>query len=121
MSHHLEAHFVDGSGVDLAIDVEERRVEMSAYDEATRQRYVLTFPHCLAISITFKEWPDGDSGRYDLTDDVPELPSPGIQERHFRIGFVDESVLEIVCHDFSMVPVDGDRYPKAESVPSSHG
>ncbi len=121
MSQRLVTHFVDGSGVDLAIDVAERRVEMSAFDEATRQRYVLTFARCLAISPTYKEWADGEGDRYNLTEGVAELPSSANSERRFRIGFVDESVLEVVCREFAMVPVTGGRYPQAGPARTSPG
>jgi len=114
----LIAHLVDGSGVELAIDFEERRVEISAFDEAMQQRYRLTFVRCLSINALFKEWSDGEGDRYNLTDGITELPSTSEGGRRFRIGFVDESVLDIACRKFSMIAIPGDAYPASGPPPA---
>jgi hypothetical protein len=105
MSDTLSANFVDGSDVEISTNLERRRVEVTAYDEKTRQKYQLTFADCTLIMLTYsdveQDWVDINN----LTDGIEEVANgnPGI--RVFRVGFVDESVLEIHCRSFSMTPI----------------
>jgi hypothetical protein len=111
MTDRLTAHFVDGSGAEVRIVFDERRVEMTAYDEPSRQRYALTFNQCVASQITYKELDDKWADRYNLTEGVEELPSRIGQGRRFQVGFADESVLEIDCLEFAIVPIVDGPYP----------
>jgi len=99
----LSTHFVDGSDVDVSIDFYEKVVEVSAYDEKTRERYSLTFADCTSITVTYSD--EEDPILNHLTEGIHELGStiPGV--RNFQIHFADESVLAVSCKRFSMRPV----------------
>jgi hypothetical protein len=101
----LTTHFVDGSDVDVTFVFDERRIEMSAFDEKTRKRYHLTFADCTFIKVAYsdedKEWADLNN----LTEGVQELETLVQGVRRFQIGFADESLVEIHCRNFSMEPL----------------
>jgi hypothetical protein len=98
----LLTHFVDGSDVEVRIDFYAKVVEVSAYDEETRRRYILMFADCTSITVTYAD--EEDPMLNHLTEGIHELQSttPGL--RLFHILFADESMLEIGCKRFTMRP-----------------
>ena len=52
MTDALTVPFVDGSDAETNITLDERRVEFSAFDEKTGQRYRLIFSDCTLVKIT---------------------------------------------------------------------
>lgn len=103
MSSSLLAHFVDGSDVEVKCSFDERRIEISAYDEKTRHRYVLEFDQCIEIQVAYTE----DDDLNNFTEGVIELTNETAAVRQFQIGFADGSVLGIRCRRFSMMQVEG--------------
>ncbi len=75
---------------------------LTAFDEASRRRYTLAFVRCTAFSMNYSSTePDLN----DLTEGIWELERLDQEIRVFQIHFVDESVLEIRCKDFSITTV----------------
>lgn len=119
MTEQLIASFVDGSGAVIEIIFDEKRVVMNAYDEKTRQRYLLTFTNCRSIRIGYSAEEEANADLCNLTDGIQELEGAQDGARVFRIGFADESLLEIHCASFSMEPVIGGPYDFQMAVVST--
>ena len=103
----LVTHFVDGSDVQLTFSLDERRIELTAYDEAMHGRYRLVFSRCVRVYIEYGE--DEDVlDLNNLTEGVSELDTPRPGLRAFRIGFADDSEMEIWCREFAMSPLSVD-------------
>lgn len=110
MPEQLVANFVDGSGAVIEVKFDEKRVVMNAYDEKTRHRYLLYFTGCRSIRIDYSTADEESADLFNLTEGVQELVGTSVDTRIFRVGFMDESQLEIHCTGFSMQPIPGGAY-----------
>jgi len=100
MTDKLITNFVDASEVQIEMNLEEKRIELEAYDEKTRSKYHLKFINCTTIKINYSN--DEDPDLYNLTDGIIESETTSENVRNFEINFSDESVIKIGCRYFSI-------------------
>ena len=105
MTDALVANFVDGSDAETSIFFDQKRVKVTAFDEKTSQWYHLTFRGCVKINITYSDVEDEWADLNNLTEGIRELKTLEEGFRRFEIGFVDESIIQIDCREFSMEPI----------------
>lgn len=106
MTDVLVANFVDGSDVEVTYEFYRRRIIVIAFDEVMRAKYQLTFGECTLVSVTYSDGPDDLRDLSNLTEGIKEFGRQSGGARRFEVGFADDSVMEIHCREFSMVPVN---------------
>lgn len=105
MADKLITHLEDSYDVETVITFPEKRVELAATDEWTKQWFRLVFDTCTVIKITYSDEEPNWVALNDLANGVTEVEDQDQGERHFQIHYSDESILDIVCKQFSMTPI----------------
>lgn len=100
MKSELIVSFVDGSDVEINMSLEDKYITFVAFDEKSRKKYRLTFSDCISINMQYSIEDEPDLN--NLTDGIQEIRTED-KSRLFKIGFADESNLEIRCNLFELI------------------